>query len=240
MTQWNDARGHFHDQVQEVMMRILRIGLFAAAAATALAACADAAGPPANPVSIVGTAAAALSNGVSPNSTDLQITGLRIGIGNVGLGNGDQFGCIDCQGGTEGGEENPAAVTLVAIPVGEGAVQLKTEMASPGMYSQIEIEIGPASGSLDPTFPTGKSIEITGFYNGAAFTLAYAISGSSIHTLDAPVNVTSQQQETAVATLRFPVDSWFTGPGGPLDPASAADTILIEANIKAYFADTER
>ncbi|MEA2712985.1 MAG: hypothetical protein QOK27_946, partial [Gemmatimonadales bacterium] len=41
------------------------------------------------------------------------ITSLRLVVGPAALGNGDQFGCVDCQGG---GNETGAAPQLILVP----------------------------------------------------------------------------------------------------------------------------
>lgn len=205
----------------------------AIAAATAISSCSEPSGPRAGaPVQLRAGAVMASSPSASLLSANLTVTSLRVMVGGAGLGHGDQFGCIDCQGS----EENAGATPRwVDIPVSKGTVLLETEMAAPGSYSEMEVELRRATGS-------SATIELAGEYNGTSFNLAFDVAGNSRHTLSQPIVVTQQSANTVSATLEFPVQAWFTGAGGaelnPLDPAGRS---AIEANLRAYFVnETEK
>lgn len=211
------------------------------AAMLALSACAESTAPLGSPVELraaAGKAAATSSVGVvrtaSPAQTQLEVTSLRLTVGNAGLGHGDQFGCIDCEGGNESESRTPREID---IPINGGSVLLETEMASPGVYSEIELELGRgAEGAA--AGPAQTTVQIGGRYAGEAFTMSLAVEGSSRHPLDPPVEVTQQASTSTSATLQFPVEAWFTGSGGRLlDPGNPTDRSVIETNIRSYFTD---
>ena len=167
-------------------------------------------------------------------SAGVTITGLRMVVGQAGLGSGNQFGCIDCQGGNEAS----ASPRLLDIPLDGSTMHLQTELASPGRYDALELELAPAG--APPGWPNGSSVEIQGSMGGATFDLFVSVSGASQHPLSAPLLISGQEAASVSAVLLFPADAWFIGAGGAaLDPSNAADRANIETNVRAYFYTNE-
>lgn len=197
-------------------------------------ACGDAAGPGGAPVDIQlaaqGTAPVGVYGPAQTVTAGLEVTALRMAVGQAGLGNVDQFGCIDCQGDSE----QATAPRLVTVPLDGSPVHLETEMASAGSYAEIELELAPSGAPGD--WPSGSALQITGKQSGNAFDLFVAVQGSSRHTLSAPVVISGLETASVSAVLEFPVREWFTGPGGAaLDPTNDADRAIIVSNVRAYF-----
>lgn len=212
------------------------------AAVFAFAGCSESTTPVGAPVELRAAAAAQPSAAsvsaarVALGSADLEVTSLRLMVGEVGLGYGDEFGCIDCEGDFE--DEN-AAPRVVDVPLNGGTVLLETEMASPGTYSEMEISL-ERSASPPADWPSQATIQVGGTYAGKTFTIDVSVEGSSRQSLETPVVVTDLTSTSLNATVQFPVIAWFTdSTGGQLDPTDPTERAAIEANIRAYFAASE-
>lgn len=208
----------------------------------AVAACLESTAPDGVPVQLrAGATTSSAGGSVSASraaltASGLEITSLRLMISEVGLGYGDQFGCIDCEGDDENGNGAPR---VVDVPLHGGSVLLETEMASPGTYPEMEIEL-ERSVSPPAGWPSQATIEVAGRNAGESFTIQLSVEGSSRQSLDSPVVVTDQAPASLSATLQFPVRGWFTtSTGRQLDPNSPTDRAAIEQNIRTYFADAE-
>ena len=164
-------------------------------------------------------------------SAALQVSSLRLLVNQASLGGGDQFGCQDCQGGTDGNEVG-AVGAVVSVPLDGSAVNLATEQVQPGSYSQVEIELG---GVTAPGWTAGQTVEIQGTNDGTPFTIRVAVNGSFRETLSPPIVVGATTSSIPVV-ISLPVASWFTSGGQALDPALPAQLAQIEANIKAAFS----
>ena len=208
----------------------------------AVAACSESTGPDGVPVQLragatmSSTAGSTSASGAQSAALNLDITSLRLMVAEVGLGFGDQFGCIDCEGDDENGNGVPR---IVNVPLDGGSVLLETEMASPGTYPEIEIEL-EQSASPSAGWPNHVTVEVGGLHAGVPFTVQLSVEGSSRHSLDSPVIVTNSAPTPLSATLQFPVRTWFTTSSGrQLDPNSPIDRAVIEQNIRTYFANAQ-
>ncbi|HXM39316.1 MAG TPA: hypothetical protein VN908_11745 [Gemmatimonadales bacterium] len=218
------------------------IGLVTAVGALALSAC-NSTGPrvtrPVN-VKVAASSASAIAGGAAAGP--IEITGLRLVVGQTSLGSGDQFGCVDCQdSGPENADAQDAPVLLV-VPVDGTPVSVRTERVGPGQYAAVEIEVASPNAAIlaaNPTWPAGATIEVTGRYNGVAFTLPLAIEGAFRETLSPPVDVPAGGVSTISVTITLPIATWFTSNGTALDPANAAQRAQIEANARVSFQPLE-
>jgi hypothetical protein len=219
---------------------------FRVAACTAIAAaaaCSSAPTAPKNtqPVAIhVAAAAASPATAASP----LALQGLRLAVNLAALGSGDQFGCIDCQGGPQDtGSEVTSSSTIVTVPPGGGSVQVATEQVGPGRYQDVELELAAPSAQLlaaNPDWTPGVTIEIKGTFSGKPFTLTLAVDGTFREHLAAPVDVPASGSPGPITvTITLPVADWFTANGASLDPNDAAQRAQIEANARRFFQPVE-
>ncbi|MEO8089536.1 MAG: hypothetical protein ABI703_04495 [Gemmatimonadales bacterium] len=178
----------------------------------------------------VSAAAASTSAGATAAAVD--VTSFRLVVGPVALGSGDQFGCVDCQGGDNGSDQPQ----LISVPTDGTPVSITTEQVSAGVYSSAEIELrapDAAVTALAPGWPTGATVEIAGSFNGTAFTLPLTLLGEFRETLNPPVEVTAGGTPTPVSvTITLPVRDWFVSNGVALDPNDAAQRKQIESNAK--------
>ena len=168
------------------------------------------------------------------------ITALRLVVGPAALGNGDQFGCVDCQGG---GTETSAAPQLILVPTDGSPVSVATEQVQAGRYAAAEIELQHPDASIttaDPAWPLDATIEVGGTVNSVPFTLHLALEGAFRETLNPPVDVTDAGTPGTVSvTVTLPVSSWFTANGTPLDPNDPAQRAQIEQNARSALAPLE-
>jgi hypothetical protein len=218
------------------------IGAVTAVAALAISAC-DSTGPRAShPVAIKVAAHSASLAGSSAAAGPLEITGLRLVVGQTALGSGDQFGCVDCQ---DSGSDSEAAAAplLLVVPVDGTPVSVRTESVGAGRYSAVEVEVvsaDPALRAANPSWPVNATIEVVGRYNGVDFTLPLNIEGSFQETLTPPVDVPAGGPSGPIqVTITLPVAAWFTSNGTALDPANSAQRAQIETNARASFQPLE-
>ena len=223
----------------------LTIGLVTAVGALAVSAC-NSTGPrvtrPVN-VKVAASSASAIAGGAAAGP--IEITGLRLVVGQTSLGSGDQFGCVDCQdSGPENAHAQDAqdAPVLLDVPVDGTPVSVRTEQVGPGQYAAVEIEVASPNAPIlaaNPSWPAGATIEVTGRYNGVAFTLPLSMEGAFRETLSPPVDVPAGGVSTISVTITLPVATWFTSNGTALDPANAAQRAQIEANARVSFQPLE-
>jgi hypothetical protein len=237
-------------QTDQITNAPRRLTLVAAAVATAALAAAACSSPTTTPKAThpVGFQIAAKTPVASATSgAALQITSFKIVAGGASLGNGDQFGCVDCQGGAggtdaSGGSTTSTASKLVTVPLNGGATDFATEDVSVGTYSSAEISVVSPSSSttgLDASWPSGATMQISGTYNGTTFTLPLTITGSFREALSPPVTVAGTAPAAIPVRVTLPVASWFVSNGATLDPTVAANRAQIEANARAPFQATE-
>lgn len=217
------------------------IGAVTAAAALILNAC-DSTGPRATQPVAINLAAHSASLGGNAAAGPLQITGLRLVVGQTALGNGDQFGCVDCQ---DSGPESATvdAPQLLMVPVDGTPVSVRTEQVGAGQYAQVEVDVVAPDAAIraaNPSWTAGATIEVSGSYNGVTFTLPIAVEGSFRETLTPSVAVQAGGLSGPIqVTITLPVASWFTSNGAALDPADPAQRAQIEANARASFQALE-
>ena len=170
----------------------------------------------------------------SQSASAVEITGVRLVIRQAALGNGEEFGCVDCQGDEQGGNPEPAVVT---VPLDGSPVSVAAERVAPGHYSSVEIELVPPPPALlaaTPGWSAGATIEVRGRYNGTAFTLPLAIPGQFREALSPAIDVPAGGLPGPInVTITLPVASWFASNGTPLDPNDAAARSQITANARA-------
>ena len=199
------------------------------------AACNDGGPRATNPVGIrVAASQPAVGGG---GSSLLVLTGLRLAVGQASLGSADQFGCQDCN--QQGPESGSGGASIVAVPVDGGDVLLSTELVGPGRFDSAEVDL--TAPSVAPAgWAAGATIEVTGTYNGVAFTLALPISGAFRTALTPPAVITAGSGgQPQNVTIRLPVASWFDNGGTALDPTNAAQRALIESNARRAFLTTQ-
>ncbi len=172
-------------------------------------------------------------------SGPLALAGVRLVLGPAALGKGDQFGCQDC---TDNGPESATPASLVVVPSDGTPVSLTTEQVSPGRYGAVELELLPAERvqTAAPAWPAGTTMELTGTFRGAPFTLHLAVAGVFREQLNPPVEIGvagGSPPTTVVITL--PVSAWFAAGGVPLDPNNAADRARIIQNARASILPPE-
>jgi hypothetical protein len=207
--------------------------------ATALVACGSSstAPGPRHAVSLqVSPLSASHSSSTAAVPAGLELTGVRLSIGQTSLGSGEQFGCQDCQNEEAESAQSDGAPSIVAIPATGGPVLLAVEQVSAGTYPEAQIDlvkpVTPAFGGV-----ADNTIEITGKYNGTSFTVAFPILGTFHQLLTPPVTVTGTANAPISATVTLPVASWFTGSNGvALDPGNPAQLAQIQANARSYFS----
>jgi hypothetical protein len=104
-----------------------------------------------------------------------------------------------------------------------------------GTYSEAQVDlVKPVTPALGGA--ADNTIQITGKYNGASFTIAFPAFGTYHQVLSPPVTVSDNAGATVSATISLPVGAWFTGANGSaLDPANPAQLAQIQANVRAYF-----
>ncbi len=180
-----------------------------------------------------------VSAGVITSQGPLVVTAVQLVVGRAALGDGTEFGCLDCDGNFVDGQRTP---TLVNLPAGGGVTDVVTEQVTAGRYGRAELSLEPTEAGM-PLLrgaATGTTVRVSGTYNGAAFSIDLAIAGAFRGALVPPLSVVAGATPAAVAlTLRLPVDTWFVANSRVLDPATAADRTLIEANIRASFDAAE-
>ena len=160
------------------------------------------------------------------------ITSLRLVVGPAALGNGDQFGCVDCQGNDNSSDQ----AELISVPTDGTPVSIATEQVSAGLYSAAEIELRTPDARVTaaaPGWPAGVTVEIAGTFNGTAFTLPLTMVGEFREALNPPVEVLADAAPAAVSvTITLPVRDWFVSNGVPLDPNDPGQRAQIESNAK--------
>jgi len=178
------------------------------------------------------------SQSTAAGAAAISIDAFRLSVGGVALGGGDEFGCKDCTG-----SQANVPPEIVAVPLDGSPVQVRTEEVAPGTYREAEIEVTKATADLlkaHPSWAASTTLQLSGTFAGRAFDLQMAIEGSFRETLATPLVVgSSGTQGSAQITFTLPVNKWFGGAAGPLDPNSAADRQVIEANIRSSFGPAE-
>lgn len=171
----------------------------------------------------------------------LAITSFRLVIGGAALGNGDQFGCVDCQ---TSGPESQAVPEVVSIPLDGSPTRLRTEEVQPGTYTMMEVEVVTPTApvlAMTPGWSAPNTIVIAGTFNGRSFELGLPIEGMLRESLASPLLIGAGGAPASVeVTISLAAAAWFSGPGGTLDPTDVVQRSLIEANARKSFAPLEK
>lgn len=192
------------------------------------------------------SAATAAAGSPAAATQDLTITGIRLVAGYVALGNGSQYGCVDCQdngGDVGGGSASGGTQQLINVPLDGSSAVVRTEQVTVGTYGSAEISLERPRGTLAGAsgWPAGNSLVVDGSYRGTAFQLPLSMEGSFRETLNPPVTVAAGAASPSTVQVRItlPVASWFAANGASLDPATAAGRAQIEANARASLQPAE-
>jgi hypothetical protein len=123
---------------------------------------------------------------------------------------------------------------LVSVPVDGTPVKVATEQVAAGHYAAAEIELVPPDSRIlqsAPAWPVTATVEVSGLFNGAPFTLDLGVTGVFRQVLVPAVDVTSTSDSLAVV-VALPVASWFVDNGTTLDPNDPAQRARIELNAR--------
>ena len=164
----------------------------------------------------------------------LQISTVRLVVGDVSLGGGDQFGCVDCQNNDTG--EHRTSPALVTLAAGSGPVQVGTDEVQPGTFQAAEIDIvRPATPLIGAT--TDTTIELSGSLNGKAFTIGIPATGTFVQPLSPPLQVGATPSGAISVKVDLPIATWFAGYAGTtLDPSDPVQRAQIVANVQRFLA----
>ena len=202
-----------------------------------LAACDSTSAPrtkyPVN-LQVASLAASSTASAATPPA-GLELTEVRLSVGQTSLGSGEQFGCQDCQ--DEGSEaESDGTPRIATIPATGGPVLLAIERVPAGSYPEAQIDLAkPLTAAFGGA--QDNTIEITGKYKGTSFTIAFPILGTFHQVLTPPVVVAANAGAPVSVTIALPVAAWFTASDGTaLDPANPAQLSQIQANVRTFFS----
>lgn len=208
-------------------------------ALTAALGCKDASGPR-NLSPVTFRLAASMGSALTGGAGAIEITSLRLVIGQAALGNGDQFGCVDCQGND--GEAVPQP-QLIDVPADGTPISVKSEQVTAGRYSSAEIELAAPDNAVlasMPGWPQGATVEVAGKSNGTDFTLFLSLAGSFREPLNPSVDVTDGVAPSSLSvTVTLPVTSWFVSNGAALDPNNPSERAKIGQNAQSSLDPVE-
>lgn len=208
------------------------------AGSTGVLACSNASAPKSSsPVNF--RLAAAASAAPTAATAAVELSSVRLVVGPAALGNGDQFGCVDCQGNDS--EAAPQA-QLVSVPSDGSPVSVAVEQVTAGHYASAEIELmAPGVGvPATPGWPAGATMEIVGKFNGTNFTLPLTAAGEFREALNPPVDVSDGATPASISvTITLPVASWFVSNRVPLDPSDPSQRAQIEQNARLSLRSAE-
>jgi hypothetical protein len=154
-----------------------------------------------------------------------------------------ETGDCDSSAASDDCEEFEVGPVLVDLPLNGGTETLVTIAAPPGSYDEIEFEIhkvsddDPADADFRATHPdmVGKSIRVTGTYNGESFTYESDLDVEQEHDLSPPLVI--DESGSVNVTVLIDVSVWFVdGSNNVIDPRTAnkggANESLVKENIK--------
>ena len=129
--------------------------LLALAALNGAAGCNNGAGP-GTPRPVDFHLAAASTARAGTATAPVEVASLRLVVGPAALGSGDQFGCVDCQGGDNNGSDSPQ---LIQVPTDGTPVLVRTEQVTAGHYGAAEIELKAPDAAIvgaTPDWPAAR------------------------------------------------------------------------------------
>jgi hypothetical protein len=186
--------------------------------------------------------------GSGPNS--LKITKVEFVLGKIELSKAG--GCATPPMNEADCDEVKVAPILVNLPL-DGLPKVVLDAAVPaGTYARLhaklaalrsgDVEDGAPASGIDPTFPAGVSVRVTGVYTDATgtahdFTFTSDARAEIEMAFATPVDVSAATQNLTIAV---DVASWFKdASGGAIDPTNSANAETIERNIRASFRSFE-
>lgn len=191
---------------------------------------------------------------VSDGTNTLVITRIEVVAREIELRRLGVSSC-DSTASTDDCESFSAGAQLVVLPLAQSATQVLMIDVPTGTYSSLKMEVHKVGDDVsdagfrtaNPAWPTNKSIRVTGFYNGTAFSFLSDVNFYAEESLQ-PNLVVAATTATNL-TVRIDLTVWFrNGATGPLiDPATAgssgANKSLVENNIRnsvKVFEDSDR
>ena len=181
---------------------------------------------------------------------ELVITRIQLVLNRLELTRTDAASCVSTdstqddrvnhEGEAEGdGCENVSASPMVVdIPLDAAVHTALNVPLSAGTYTKLEARLAPSAsvGATDTTL-AGRSVRVTGTFNGKAFTFTSALRSKIEMEFSPPLVIDAT---TKNATVNIDVSSWFKSSGGALiDPSTAnpggANAATVSANIRASF-----
>ena len=153
----------------------------------------------------------------------------------------------------EGCDEVEVNPVLVNLPLDGPPKAVLDGLVPAGTYSRLQAQLavleggdetddGAPAAQVDPTFPTGVSVRVTGVYTDTAgvahdFTFTSDARAEIEMAFATPVDVRATTQNLTIAV---DVASWFKdASGGVIDPTNSANAEAIEHNIRASFHSFE-
>jgi hypothetical protein len=231
---------------------------FTAAALLALAACSDNTGPTmgggvslsfATDVTAGAAAAPSFFGGpsmvgtVNDGANELIMESVLIVLREIELERVEVTDC-DVEPEPDGCEKFETGPVLIDLPL-DGRLssdEITITDITPGVYDEVEFDIHVVTGNDDVTAfagMDGKSIVVTGTYNGTPFTYDSDLNEEQELSIDLTIDEDGVVSSTNV-TIEVDVSTWFVDAGGNLfDPATAneggVNENLAETNIRDSF-----
>jgi hypothetical protein len=187
----------------------------------------------------------AWSDTVTSGGDTLIVTSAQLVLRQIELKSAVATGCEETSG-SDDCEEIEIGPVLADLPLTPGADQAFLVDIPEGTYSRIDFEVHKveSGNASDAQFLTqhpefeGRSIRVTGTFNGVAFLFESELDVEQELTLSPPLVVT--EDTTANVTILIDIRTWFrTAGGGLVDPATAnqnqPNESLVSQNIKDSF-----
>ena len=181
---------------------------------------------------------------VDDQQNELIITSAQVVLREIELERMNHDDCDDMSGSDDSCEEIDVGPMLVDLPLNGGVETTITVDVPADVYDEIEFDIhkvsndDPGDADFRAQYPdmVGKSIRVTGTFNGEAFTYETDLSVEQEYDLNPPLTVDANSPSANVTVL-FDLSGWFVdGSGNLIDPRTAndggANEGLVEENIK--------
>jgi len=188
--------------------------------------------------------ASVMADTLTDGQNEIIIDRVEIVLREIELKRVESADCDSSSSSDDSCEEFEGGPLLLDVPL-NGAVETVIAIdVPPAVYDEIEFEIhkvsndDPEDADFRAQHPdmVGKSIRVTGTYNGEAFTYETDLDVEQEHDLIPPLEVTASGTPTNVTVL-LDVSVWFAdGSGNLVDPRSAneggVNEGLVKENIK--------
>jgi hypothetical protein len=178
---------------------------------------------------------------VAGAASNLEISNVQVVISKIEL---DRTGAADCVAEVESSGDDHAQIgeecedverdpVLVTLPV-DGTLQAAfTVPLSEGTYTELEAKLEPARSdavafnSANPGM-VGKSIQVTGKFNGVDFTFTSSVRASIEMEFATPLVIDANTKNT---TINLNVGKWFLdSAGNAIDPNTQDPALLQQIN----------